>query len=268
MTEPRNPDVNSKPNVKEWFKKNKESKKHFELAKNFLLNHYTGDFYGFINKKGRPQYRFNSHGIGYVSITTSKVHSTVRFVLDKKNIDKRFFKSSKILKNKNGEEYNVFDFKLIDQKSLDYLKEFFSENFKLIQNFEIQDNFQREKEIFEKKVTQLLEKKLPEPKGSKNPKKRNSTVIIYERDANVKAWVLQNSKGTCESCGSNKHFEAESGIAFLEVHHLKRLSDGGSDTPSNVVAICPNCHRELHLGLHREKKKEILYASLKRLKSE
>ncbi len=34
---------------------------------------------------------------------------------------------------------------------------------------------------------------------------------------------------------------------YLEEHHIKRLADGGSDTIDNVVAICPNCHRKVHI---------------------
>ncbi|MBY8114030.1 HNH endonuclease [Vibrio fluvialis] len=39
-----------------------------------------------------------------------------------------------------------------------------------------------------------------------------------------------------------------SGNPYLEVHHLIRLIDDGPDTPENCVAVCPNCHRELHYG--------------------
>ena len=28
---------------------------------------------------------------------------------------------------------------------------------------------------------------------------------------------------------------------------MKRLADGGSDTMDNVVALCPNCHRKVHV---------------------
>ena len=38
---------------------------------------------------------------------------------------------------------------------------------------------------------------------------------------------------------------------YLEEHHIKRLADGGTDTIDNVVAICPNCHRRMHV-LNRE----------------
>ena len=33
---------------------------------------------------------------------------------------------------------------------------------------------------------------------------------------------------------------------YLEAHHLKWLSKGGTDTIDNVVALCPNCHRKMH----------------------
>ncbi|WP_305829358.1 HNH endonuclease signature motif containing protein [Photobacterium leiognathi] len=30
------------------------------------------------------------------------------------------------------------------------------------------------------------------------------------------------------------------------MHHLTRLADGGADTPENVIALCPTCHRRVH----------------------
>ncbi|WP_342542729.1 HNH endonuclease signature motif containing protein [Paenisporosarcina sp. FSL H8-0542] len=35
---------------------------------------------------------------------------------------------------------------------------------------------------------------------------------------------------------------------YLEVHHIKRLADNGEDSVENAIAVCPNCHRELHFG--------------------
>ncbi len=45
----------------------------------------------------------------------------------------------------------------------------------------------------------------------------------------------------------NEVFEREDGSP-LEVHHVIRPADGGSDTINNSVALCHNCHRELHFG--------------------
>ena len=85
------------------------------------------------------------------------------------------------------------------------------------------------------------------------------TTTRHNRNPAVSEWVLNQSDGVCESCGKIAPFCKDDGSPFLEVHHLKRLADGGSDTVSNTVAICPNCHRELHYGADRAiKTKEII----------
>ena len=52
------------------------------------------------------------------------------------------------------------------------------------------------------------------------------------------------------------------------VHHLKQLADGGSDTTTNAIAVCPNCHRELHFGVNKVNIKMKVYDSIDRLISE
>lgn len=37
------------------------------------------------------------------------------------------------------------------------------------------------------------------------------------------------------------------GNAYLETHHIVWLSKGGSDTLDNTAALCPNCHRKMHV---------------------
>jgi len=32
------------------------------------------------------------------------------------------------------------------------------------------------------------------------------------------------------------------------MHHIDEVSDGGGDDPSNLIALCPTCHRLYHLG--------------------
>lgn len=34
----------------------------------------------------------------------------------------------------------------------------------------------------------------------------------------------------------------------LDRHHLNEHSKGGSDTPDNLLALCPNCHADHHAG--------------------
>jgi len=96
------------------------------------------------------------------------------------------------------------------------------------------------------------------PKGIKKPIKRKQEVILYERDPRVKVFILQRANEKCELCKNVGPFKDRNGILFLEVHHLLSLSLGGEDTIYNTVAVCPNCHRELHYGVNAEDKKNIL----------
>ena len=58
--------------------------------------------------------------------------------------------------------------------------------------------------------------------------------------ANTKAFVLNRDKYTCQYCKTKQ--------GTLEVHHIIFRSNGGSDEPDNLITLCRNCHRELHLG--------------------
>lgn len=35
-------------------------------------------------------------------------------------------------------------------------------------------------------------------------------------------------------------------VLTLEIHHLEQISDGGSHEPTNLLALCPNCHALHH----------------------
>ena len=83
------------------------------------------------------------------------------------------------------------------------------------------------------------------------PEKREATVPIYMRDPNVVAYVRLRSEYRCEMCGW-LGFVKDDGTQYVEVHHLKPLSETGQDTPENAVALCPNCHRHLHHGRDRK----------------
>jgi hypothetical protein len=37
-------------------------------------------------------------------------------------------------------------------------------------------------------------------------------------------------------------------IITLDIHHLVYVSEGGSDDPQNLLALCPNCHSLHHAG--------------------
>jgi 5-methylcytosine-specific restriction protein A len=71
---------------------------------------------------------------------------------------------------------------------------------------------------------------------------------IYQRSQDVRAYVLARAAGKCEGCEKPAPFKRADGTAYLEPHHMRRVSDGGPDHPQSVIALCPNCHRRVHAG--------------------
>jgi RRXRR protein/HNH endonuclease len=59
---------------------------------------------------------------------------------------------------------------------------------------------------------------------------------------NTKAYVLARDNYTCQHCkGKLKD-------AKLECHHIIFRSNGGPDTPENLIVLCKTCHEDLHAG--------------------
>lgn len=81
----------------------------------------------------------------------------------------------------------------------------------------------------------------------KSPKKTTSESTGYERSEFVKEYALRVANGKCQLCENDGPFTTKLGRKFLEVHHVAWLSRSGLDTPDNVVALCPNCHRKMHI---------------------
>lgn len=73
------------------------------------------------------------------------------------------------------------------------------------------------------------------------------TTKVYKRDAAVSAYVKMRADGKCDMCGKDAPFSDKKGKPYLEEHHVIRLADGGEDSIDNAVALCPNCHREIHV---------------------
>lgn len=88
---------------------------------------------------------------------------------------------------------------------------------------------------------------------------------IYQRNAQVKHYVLLRAAGRCESCRKDAPFIRKDGTPYLEPHHINRLSDGGLDHPKFVGAVCPTCHREIHYGERGAEKNEQLRTYVQRL---
>lgn len=118
----------------------------------------------------------------------------------------------------------------------------------------------------EREAARLLQEPLlGKPVGQLAPRRRPSTTEQFVRDAAVVAFVLREAAGKCECCGEEAPFIKRNGLPYLEVHHVRPLADKGPDTTCNAVAVCPNCHRELHHGVGAKELVERLSSHVKRL---
>ena len=59
---------------------------------------------------------------------------------------------------------------------------------------------------------------------------------------NTREYVLYRDGHTCRVCGGKSKGKV------LEVHHIIRRSDGGTDRPENLITLCSHCHD----GVHKE----------------
>ncbi len=85
------------------------------------------------------------------------------------------------------------------------------------------------------------------------PRAGNRTVQSqqYERDQAVAEHAKRRAAGQCQLCLEPAPFRRTDGEPYLETHHIVWLAHGGDDSIQNTVALCPNCHRKMHV-LDRE----------------
>lgn len=81
------------------------------------------------------------------------------------------------------------------------------------------------------------------------PERMEVITFTYRRNADIVAEALMRANGFCEDCKVTAPFiRKTNNTPYLEVHHIKSLSEGGEDSLKNVIALCPNCHRKRHFG--------------------
>lgn len=98
--------------------------------------------------------------------------------------------------------------------------------------------------------------------GNDSPERRETTGSAFLRDPRVRDWVLARAKGRCEFCGQEGFWTSRNSL-YLETHHIISLAEGGLDIVSNVIALCPNHHRQAHFGSNRDELSARFFEILK-----
>jgi 5-methylcytosine-specific restriction endonuclease McrA len=79
------------------------------------------------------------------------------------------------------------------------------------------------------------------------PKTYSTEISQIRRNPYISEYAKKRAKGICQLCGNPAPFSKADGEPYLESHHIVWLSKGGEDSPNNSVALCPNCHRKMHV---------------------
>jgi 5-methylcytosine-specific restriction protein A len=79
------------------------------------------------------------------------------------------------------------------------------------------------------------------------PCSRTVRTNTYVRNPYVSEYAKRLANGRCQLCGAEAPFMDKKNKPYLETHHIEWLSEGGADTIENTVALCPNCHRRMHV---------------------
>jgi len=94
-------------------------------------------------------------------------------------------------------------------------------------------------------------------RSQSTPEQYDRNGVTYVRSGFVRRRVLMRANGQCEFC-NKQGFITNSGNHYLESHHIIPLSEKGSDTEDNVIALCPEDHRKAHFETNTLLTKESL----------
>lgn len=91
--------------------------------------------------------------------------------------------------------------------------------------------------------------------------------FAFTRRADVRRHALNRSQGRCEHC-KQKGFQMGNGKIYLETHHIVPLHENGDDTSENVIALCPNHHKEAHYGERQKEMRDEMLKTIARANQE
>ena len=109
--------------------------------------------------------------------------------------------------------------------------------------------FRIKQELREKRARRLSDEELIKKISAYTRKVRIQRVLSkrFARNEHVAEYAKRRANGKCQLCGQNAPFNDKSNQPYLEVHHIQWLSKGGEDKIDNIVALCPNCHKKMHI---------------------
>jgi 5-methylcytosine-specific restriction enzyme A len=119
----------------------------------------------------------------------------------------------------------------------------------------------KQKQAKKLSLTELQDRAL---KSNPQCNEYKTTVRQYVRNEYVVEYAKRLARGICQLCDQAAPFHDRKGRPYLETHHIVWLAKGGEDTIFNTVALCPSCHKRMHV-LDLEQDKDKLLTTIKGL---
>lgn len=106
---------------------------------------------------------------------------------------------------------------------------------------------QERKRIQAERMSSTALENIAKANSTNKPGTRKVSRTETVRDPYVSEYAKRMADGKCALCHQPAPFEDKNGKPYLETHHIIWLSKGGADSIDNTVALCPNCHRKMHV---------------------
>ena len=115
-----------------------------------------------------------------------------------------------------------------------------------------------------KKRSEALNQDAPDESIELKPRRK------LKRRKEARDLVLARSQNICEhnECTGMPFDIGRNGRTILEVDHIIDLANGGPDITSNMIALCPNCHKAKTFGKHSDKTIKRFLSIVKRREQE
>jgi 5-methylcytosine-specific restriction protein A len=105
------------------------------------------------------------------------------------------------------------------------------------------------------------------PTTKKKERVQQGARLVCVRNKAKGDFVLKQQNYKCQVDQSHKSFTTPAGLPYMEKHHLIPMKyydeyENDLDDINNILSLCPNCHRHIHLGDKNEVAKtlEVLYS--------
>ena len=232
----------------------KTARNNLGLATSHIPAHYSQSFRDFVDQQKNLYKKYSGYILGYGTVASAPTFDidSNRWYADIDHLQQFPFPLY-------IDEFRSF-ISISNTSSITYLKSEQWERLKWLVNQKNPGFFQNvvppSLETLDNEFEQAVQKEASKPleqlekeakKKSSAPSSSTVQTKSYHRDPVIAAYVKKRANGCCQLCGMPAPFADQAGEPYLECHHIEWLSKGGMDSADNCVALCPNCHRKMHM---------------------